>query len=38
MASEDGASRAFIKEKKDYLEDLKNEIQYFYDNYNKENS
>ena len=38
MASEDGAARAFIKEKKDYLEDLKNEIQYFYDNYNKENS
>ena len=38
MASEDGASRAFIKEKKDYLEDLKTEIQYFYDNYNKENS
>jgi len=38
MASEDGASRAFIKVKKDYLEDLKTEIQYFYDNYNKENS
>jgi len=38
QASEDGSAKAFIKEKKDYIEDLKTEIKYFYDNYNKENS
>lgn len=38
MASEDGAAKSFVKETKDYKEDLKAEIKYFYDNYNKENS
>jgi len=38
MACEDGSSKAYVKEKAEYLEDLKTEIKYFYDNYNKENS
>src|SRR5210317_1763523 len=38
MASEDGSAKAFIKEKKDYIEKLKTEIKYFYDNYNSENA
>jgi ATP-dependent exoDNAse (exonuclease V) beta subunit len=38
MASEDGSAKAFVKEKKDYIEDLKTEIKYFYDNYNSENA
>lgn len=38
MACEDGSAKAYVKEKAEYLEDLKTEIKYFYDNYNKENS
>jgi len=38
MASEDGSAKAFIKDKKDYIEKLKTEIKYFYDNYNSENA
>ena len=33
MASEDGAARAFVKEKKDYLDDLEKAIKYFYKYY-----
>ena len=33
MASEDGAVRAFVKDKKDYLEKLKENIAYFYKYY-----
>ena len=38
MASEDGSAKAVVKEKKDYIEDLKTEIKYFYDKYNSENA
>lgn len=38
MAGEDGSAKAFVKEKKDYIEELKTEIKYFYDNYNSENA
>lgn len=37
MASEDGGSRAFIKEKKDYLPELEKVIQYFYKYYQELN-
>ena len=33
MASEDGAVRAFVKDKKDYLVALKENIEYFYKYY-----
>jgi len=38
MASEDGAARAFVKERKEYIPKLEEEIKYFYDNFNKENA
>ena len=37
IASEDGTSQAFVKDKKDYIEGLKEEIAYFYDHFQKEN-
>jgi genome maintenance exonuclease 1 len=37
MASEDGGSRSFIKEKKDYLPELEKVIQYFYKYYQELN-
>ena len=38
MASEDGVARAFVKERKEYIPKLEEEIKYFYDNFNKENA
>ena len=38
MGGEDGSSKVFVKETKDYLDDLKEEIKYFYDKYNSENA
>jgi len=38
MGGEDGSSKVFVKETKDYMDDLKEEIKYFYDKYNSENA
>ena len=38
MGGEDGSSKVFVKETKDYMNDLKEEIKYFYDKYNSENA
>ena len=38
MGGEDGSSKVFVKETKDYMDDLKEEIKYFYDKYNTENA
>ena len=38
MASEEGVARAFVKERKEYIPKLEEEIKYFYDNFNKENA
>jgi len=37
IASEDGSTQAFVKDKKDYIEPLKEEIKHFYDHFEKEN-
>ena len=37
IASEDGSTQAFVKDKKDYIEPLKEEIKNFYDHFEKEN-
>ena len=37
IASEDGTTQAFIKDKKDYIEPLKKEIAYFYKYFEEQN-